>query len=389
MLTKKVSKSFTGIVLICALLSLFKFNHCRVNDWQSPDNYVHACYTDIPALFSERGLDTNTFAYLSPTNSIEYPPVIGLGNWLISFITPAENAHRFFFDINALLIIIFFLLSAVIVRRIKPEYQYLFPAAPAVIASLFINWDMWAVISTLLAIYYFDKNKYEISAIWLGVSIATKFFPLVLLLPIAVIFYRKRQIKTAVQYLFTTFIIWGAINIPIALFYFDGWWRFFKLNLERGEDFGSIWYGLSLLDFKISNLNLIYPALTILLFVLIAIYLFKLKQTPTFAEVALFAVVIFTTFSKVYSPQYVLWLTPLAVIALSNRKQQISFWFWQATEIIYHLAIWQYLALFTGAKFGLPASQYAVASLLRVVGILYFTYVLMRDLTASSTAKKD
>ena len=389
MLTKTVSKSFAGIVLICALLSLFKFNHCRVNDWQSPDNYVHACYTDIPALFSERGLDTNTFPYLSPTNSIEYPPVIGLGNWLISFITPAENAHRFFFDINALLIITLFFLSGVIVSRIKPEYQYLFPAAPAVIASLFINWDMWAVISTLLAIYYFDKNKYEMSAIWLGVSIATKFFPLVLLLPIAVIFYRKRQIKTAMQYLFTTFIIWGAINIPIALIYFDGWWRFFKLNLERGEDFGSIWYGLSLLDFKISNLNLIYPALTILLFALLTYYLFRLKQTPTLAAVALFAVVIFTTFSKVYSPQYVLWLTPLAVIALTNRKQQFSFWFWQATEIIYHLAIWQYLALFTGAKFGLPASQYAGASLLRAVGILFFTYILMRDLTSSSTAKKD
>jgi len=389
LLTKTVSKSFAGIVLICALLSLFKFNHCRVNDWQSPDNYVHACYTDIPALFSERGLDTNSFAYLSPTNSIEYPPVIGLGNWLISFITPAENAHRFFFDINALLIIIFFFLSSVIVSRIKPEYQYLFPAAPAVIASLFINWDMWAVISTLLAIYYFDKNKYEMSAIWLGVSIATKFFPLVLLLPIAVIFYRKRQIKTAMQYLFTTFIIWGAINIPIALIYFDGWWRFFKLNLERGEDFGSIWYGLSLLNFKISNLNLIYPALTVLLFALLTYYLFKLKQIPTLATVALFAVVIFTTFSKVYSPQYVLWLTPLAVIALSNRKQQISFWFWQATEIIYHLAIWQYLALFTGAKFGLPASAYVGASLLRVVGILFFTYILMRDLTSSSTAKKD
>jgi hypothetical protein len=47
------------------------------------------------------------------------------------------------------------------------------------------------------------------------------------------------------------------------------------------------------------------------------------------------------------------------------------------------------LALFTGAKFGLPAAQYAGASLLRVVGILFFTYILMRDLTSSSTAKKD
>ena len=389
MLTKMVSRSFIAAVFISALLSFLKFNHCRLNDWASPDNYIHACYTDIPALFSERGLDTNTFPYLSATNSIEYPPIIGLGNWLISFVTPGENSYRWFFDINIALITILFFGCALIVRKMQPQLTYLFIFAPAVIASLFINWDIWAVVTALLAIYYFDKNKYEMSAIWLGVSIATKFFPLVLLLPIAVIFYRKRQIKTAMQYLFTTFIIWGAINIPIALIYFDGWWRFFKLNLERGEDFGSIWYGLSLLDFKISNLNLIYPALTILLFALLTYYLFRLKQTPTLAAVALFAVVIFTTFSKVYSPQYVLWLTPLAVIALTNRKQQISFWFWQATEIIYHLAIWQYLALFTGAKFGLPASQYAGASLLRVVGILYFTYILMRDLTSSSTAKKD
>jgi hypothetical protein len=83
----------------------------------------------------------------------------------------------------------------------------------------------------------------------------------------------------------------------------------------------------------------------------------------------------------------VLWLTPLAVIALTNSRQQITFWFWQATEIIYHLAIWQYLALFSGAKFGLPATPYAIATLLRVIGISTFTYLLMRDLSGKSTAK--
>ena len=279
MLTKTVSKSFVGIVLICALLSLFKFNHCRVNDWQSPDNYVHACYTDIPALFSERGLDTNTFAYLSPTNSIEYPPVIGLGNWLISFITPAENAHRFFFDINALLIIIFFFLSAVIVSRIKPEYQYLFPAAPAVIASLFINWDMWAVISTLLAIYYFDQKKFEPSAIWLGISIATKFFPIVLLLPIAIIFWRNRQFKELQRYIFTTALFWLAINLPIIATSFGGWWRFFKLNLERSADFGSIWFALNILGVNTPGLNDFYTLITIAAFALLAYFLIKLDKT--------------------------------------------------------------------------------------------------------------
>jgi uncharacterized membrane protein len=382
-----VSRSFIAAVFISALLSFLKFNHCRLNDWASPDNYIHACYTDIPALFSERGLDTNTFPYLSATNSIEYPPIIGLGNWLISFITPGENSYRWFFDINIALIAILFFGCALIVRKMQPQLTHLFIFAPAVIASLFINWDIWAVVTALLAIYYFDQKKFELSAIWLGISISTKFFPIVLLLPIAVIFYRNKKLTEFSRYLFTTFIIWGAFNLPIMLTYFDGWWRFYKLNLERSADFGSIWYGLSLLNIDLPSLSLIYPLLSIGLFTGFTFYLIKLKQTPKLAQVALFAVVIFTTIGKVYSPQFVLWLTPLAVIALTNSRQQITFWLWQASEITYHLAIWQYLALFTGAQFGLPAGGYVIAIALRVVGISCFTYVLMRDLAATSTGK--
>ena len=384
-----VSRSFAGVLLLSSALSFLKFNHCRLNNFTSPDNYVHACYTDIPALFSDRGLDTNTFPYSSATNSFEYPPIIGLGNWLISFITPSSDSHRFFFDINAALIIALFFISAFTVRKIAPKYQYLFPLAPAVVASLFINWDIWAVVATLAAIYYFDKKKYEQSGIWLGISIATKFFPIVLLLPIAIIFYRSNQLKQLLRYLLTTFSLWAAINIPIAIIYFDGWWRFFKLNLERGEDFGSIWYGLSLLNIKVSNLDLLYPLISLILFALLTYYLLKLPNLPNLAAIGLFAVVIFTTISKVYSPQYVLWLTPLAVIALQKDRQLVAFWIWQATEIIYHLAIWQYLALFSDAQFGLPAGGYAIATLLRVFGVSIFTYRLMRDLSAPSTGRKD
>ena len=318
---------------------------------------------------------------------MEYPPIIGLGNWLISFITPTENSHRWFFDINAVIIIFLFLISALIVRRIKPEYSYLYPVAPAVAASLFINWDLWATVSALAAIYYFDKKKYEASSIWLGISIATKFFPIVFLLPIAIIFYKRNKIKELYLYLFRTVLITLAFNLPLAIVYFDGWWRFFKLNLNRSDDFGSIWYALNLLGFKIPGINYLYTTLTIALFIALAIFLFKLRTTPNLAQVAFFAVAIFTTTSKVYSPQYVLWLTPLAVIALTKSNQQISFWFWQATEITYHLGVWQYLAGYTEASFGLPSGAYAIASILRVVGLLSFTYFLLREISVRSTVK--
>ncbi|NDD78736.1 MAG: mannosyltransferase [Actinobacteria bacterium] len=388
MLTKKVSKVFILIVLLVSLLSLLKFNYCRATNWASPGNYVHACYTDIPALFSERDLDTNTFPYQSSYNSMEYPPIIGLGNWLISFITPQQDSHRWFFDINAFVIIILFLISALIVRKIKPEFSYLYPVAPAVAASLFINWDLWATVTALAAIYLFDKKKYEASSIWLGISIATKFFPIVFFLPIAIIFYKQRSLKDFYLYLFKSILIAAAFNLPLAVLYFDGWWRFFRLNLNRADDFGSIWYAANLLGFKLPAINYLYTIITILLFIVLGFLLIKLPMTPKLAQVAFFAVVVFTTTSKVYSPQYVLWLTPLAVIALTKSTQQITFWFWQATEIIYHLAIWQYLAGYSGATFGLPAGAYAIASLLRVVGIITFTYLLLRDISAKSTVKK-
>jgi flagellar biosynthetic protein FlhB len=80
-------------------------------------------------------------------------------------------------------------------------------------------------------------------------------------------------------------------------------------------------------------------------------------------------------------------LIPLAVIALTKSNQQISFWFWQATEITYHLGVWQYLAGYTGASFGLPSGAYAIASILRVVGLLTFTYFLLREISVRSTVK--
>ena len=67
------------------------------------------------------------------------------------------------------------------------------------------------------------------------------------------------------------------------------------------------------------------------------------------------------------------------MIALRNKKQLSAFWIWQVTEMIYHLAIWQYLALDQGAEYGLPAGGYAIAILLRIAGTGWFTYKLASD----------
>jgi uncharacterized membrane protein len=366
---KFATKSVLLLALIGALFSLGKFDHCLNSNFATPDVYTHACYSDLPALFGARDLVNHAWPYSSATNAVEYPPITGVIMWATSLPT---HSDKIYFLINAGLIAILFVMIALLVAKMKPELWYLLPISPAVIASLYINWDLWAVASAIAAVYFFDRRKYDYSALLLGLSIATKFFPVVLLAPIALIFYRRQEVKSALRYVMVVGGSWLIINAPFIIFNRIGWWRFFKMNSERGVDFGSLWYALNLLGITTKNVNL----LSILLFLIgmtgFAVYFFGLGELPSLASTSFIVVAIFTISSKVYSPQYVLWLTPLAILAMRGRRDRSSFWIWQAAELIYHLAIWEYLASYSGSHFGLPAKAYAVATLVRIVATIYF-----------------
>jgi len=274
--------------------------------------------------------------------------------------------------INIGLLALLFIGTSLLVAKINPKKWYLLPLLPAVIGSLYINWDMWAVVTAVLSIYWFDQKKYRWSAIALGVAIATKFFPIVLLAPVAVIFVRRRDPIGALKYVVTSIEIWLIINIPFAVVTPTGWWRFFKLNSERGADFGSMWYSLQILGLKISGLNGVSIVTFVIMAIAASIFFLKSESTPTLGEISIVFIMIFTIASKVYSPQYVLWLAPLGVIALRQQKDRAAFWIWQGSELLYHIAVWEYLATVSGTKFGLPDSWYAVAGLIRVAASCYF-----------------
>ena len=369
----KISYGVKALLLLtffASLLSFAKFDHCYNKNWATPDVYTHACYSDISSLYGARDLINHTWPYSSATNAVEYPPLTGVVMWATSLIS-GHSYHQYFL-INVFLIALLFCATALIVARIKPEYWYLYPLTPAVIASLYINWDMWAVVTMLASIYYFDKGRYRLSSILLGISVATKFFPLVLLAPIVMIFLKRHEIRRTLTYVASVLAVAVAINLPFAITTPHGWWRFFALNGSRGVDFGSAWYALQLLGVNIASANILSLLLLLAVLAIFTYFLWRLRAVPSLAQVAFIAVAIFVSASKVYSPQYLLWLAPLGVIALSDKRLRSAFWIWQGLELAYHLAIWEYLANYTGARFGLPATPYAIATLLRIAGVGYF-----------------
>jgi hypothetical protein len=380
------ARALVALAILASLLSVVKFSHCANTGWATPDQYVHACYSDLPALFDARGLSTNQWPFASDDNSVEYPVITAMVMYVTSF---AANSPLGYFNINIFFLILLFIATVLIVRKIRPEFAYLVPVAPAMIASLFINWDLWAIATMMLAIYWFDRKQFLYSALLLGVSISTKFLPIFLLIPIVFIFWRENKIKEAIKYVAITFGIWLAINLPFAVTTPTGWWRFYKLNLDRGPDWGSLWLALQQLGINFTNLNYLSILLLLIAITTIAILLFEIKYTPSLASVAFLVLTSVMLASKVYSPQYVLWLTPLAAIALTNKKDLHAFWLWQATELIYHIAIWQHLAQVTDARFGLGPTPFAILTLLRIGGTIYLMAVLARRaLQARNTHSK-
>lgn len=390
-MTKLNSKSAAGILLLAllaTLISLAKFQHCRNSGWGAPDVYVHMCYSDLSALYGAREMNVDRWPYESVENSVEYPVVTGLIMWMTALLVDDVDGYRMYFDINAFLIALLFIATVFLLWRLRPELSFLLPAAPAVVASLYINWDIWAVALSLMAIYLFKVGRFNFSALVLGTAIATKFFPITLLLPVALHFARRREWAKLGAYFLLTSVIWLAINLPIALPNPAGWARFFRLNLDRANDLGSIWLAFDQLGFPLySGKTILIASFLLGLIGITWIYLnrlTKLDEFQAFAMTAFFAIALFVTLSKVYSPQYVLWLTPLAVLAMSSKSDLSRFWIWQGGEALYHLAIWQYLASYSGAKFGLPENIYALTILIRVATLAWFVTSLVKRATPTA-----
>lgn len=387
MLKNKTQSIYLTIAALCSsIFAWIKFNPCRLSDFSSASVTLNACYSDIPIFWKSRLLEVHLwpYSYLPiPELSeiippIEYPVILGTIIWLLSFITPQDGiADVNFFDVNAIFIVLLFAITNFYLYKVIKNKVFFFLFAPAVFFSLFINWDMWAVLPTIMAIYYFDRKNFKLSSVLLAIATASKFYPIVLLLPIICILVKRDRAEMG-KFLVVFVGFYSLINLPYILSDFGGWKYFFEFSFNRGIGYGSVWEAAGLLGLSISNLNQFYTLTTMIVFMLVTIYYLKYADIENLYSIAFFAVFAFTVFSKVYSPQYVLWLTPLAVLALRNQKQ-INFYFvWQAFELIYHFAIWRYIYwLGLGGKIaGLAPEQYSIISLLRMFSLIVFTLSL-------------
>ena len=256
-----------------------------------------------------------------------------------------DDRARWYFDINAIAIA---LLAAVTVWATaktsgrRPWDAAMVAVAPGLILTSTINWDLWAVALTSLAMLAWARRYPAMAGVLLGLAAAYKFYPLLLLGPLLVLCVRAGRMRAFGWVALGTSVTWFASNVPIMVANYEGWARFYELSRERGADFGSVWLVIdrTLTPLAADRVNLWGSSPLPRCVLAIGLLGLLAPRRPRFAQLAFLTIAAFFVTNKVYSPQYVLWLIPLAALA---RPRWRDFLIWQAAEVAYFFAVWWYI----------------------------------------------
>jgi uncharacterized membrane protein len=336
---------------------------------------------------------------------VEYPALTGLIMWFFSFfVAPAQFAWVDYFRLTASVHVLVYALTVYFIQKLaNRKLAIIFAISPAVLYSLNRNWDIWAIATMLIAVYLFHKGKETQSAIWLAISIAVKFFPLVALLPIGIFYLRNKRLKDGLRFLAITGGSWVLINLPFMLINFKGWLYFYEFSYERAIGSASFFEITNMAGIGVPSTKAVFYGLNLLALGLVALYLLKSKIVIGAAEGTFFTMFAFILFNKQYSMQYVIWLDSLAVLAvfLLDKKYQLKilvfYGIWQASELLFQYSFFQ--RILTGSYKGTatPASPeisdgyYAGAGLIRYGLAIGFTvtlaYLLNKQRSSDSSAR--
>lgn len=336
--------------------------------------YYKACYADPIPLWGIEGLSQGAFPYKfswteggsdgsSETRRyMEYPVLTGLwqyGSAQVALawttlgdagVLPAPIPVIAYFAVVVVGMAFFWLLAvwATYLSAGRRPWDTLFMAAsPLVVFQVFTNFDAMAVAASAVALLLWSRGMPRWAGLAIGIGVAMKLYPLFLFGALLVVAIRSRKYVDLLWAVCVAVLTWSVVNLPIALLFPAGWREFFRLNSDRPQNPESIyaaisgltsWAGFDSPGEIPSTLN----AVSLVLFALgcaavLAIGL-TARKTPRIAQLAFLIVAIFLLTNKVWSPQYSLWLVPLAVLAIPRAKVLLPWMVFDALLWIAHMS---------------------------------------------------
>ena len=276
---------------------------------------------------------------------VEYPP----GAFAVFMPATAFGASHYnaaFKSLMALCGLATILLAALVLAELRATRGRLFVTvtllalAPIALGPISLNtYDAWPALLTVLAVYLLLRGQDLLAAGALGLAVSAKVYPLVLV-PLAGIYVWRRAGPRRLGAALAVFlVVAAAVVVPFAAYDLHGVASSFRSQAERGLQIESLGASLLLAADRLGlydarvvettgvagrNLSGSLPdAVAVVTLVLealavVGVWVLYARVRDARARLPLaFAAAVagFLAFTKVFSPQYLVWLVPLVVLA--------------------------------------------------------------------------
>jgi uncharacterized membrane protein len=347
--------AMTTVVLAFAWI---KQEPCAGGDWSGSKQYTHFCYSDSVPLFGAHDLDTGAVPYLE--SAVEYPILTGAfmyGAAQLAQIYDAASLNNglvpdmpevyTYYSVTALLLSLCALAIAWAVYHLagrRPWDAAMVALSPLLFVHAFTNWDLWAVAWASAGLLAWSRRWPVLAGILIGLGVAAKLYPVLFLGVLFLLCLRAGRLRDWAKTTLATVLTWTAVNLPVALEAPENWSLFFRLNQDRTADPDSLWRiiehisgstGATLFDPVLapgqapSGLNLAVALATAAVCAGVAFVALRAPVRPRLPQLLFLLVAGFLLVNKVWSPQFSLWLLPLAVLARPEWRLLLA---WQAAE---------------------------------------------------------
>ena len=364
-----------GLSSLTVALGFLQKAHCFTTGWNNPDQFWHACYSDLPV---SAGLG-HAMPYLSGAPHLDQPVVTGTVMWLVGLAVPDVTLmarQQWYFALWAVLVTVIVMALVAVTAASVPRAPWRaaqIALSPVLVLAGLISVDLLGVLLASVALLAWGRNKIYLAGLFMGLAISARSYPLVLLVAIGLLAVRSGRMGAWARLAGTTLVTCLAVSLPFLLINADGllsvyrgWWR-------SVPSYGSLWMVSSLLGRGLGDRVTTLVIVGWLAALIVgALFALSMDRRPTVAEVSLVMLVIVVVTGKAMPVQAGLWLLPLiALVGLKWRDYLI----WAGVEATYFISVWLYIAGLSKPERGLPMGIYIGSLLLRVIA---WGYVLVQ-----------
>jgi len=393
----------------------------RVANWEHQRAYYQLCYSDTVPLYGAELLSQGRFPYKSSwveTDSsgkpqtrydgqpavryMEYPVLTGVYQYASMALAktytvlsklnmlPVVAEVVVFFDVAAFGLALAWLATIWATAGLAGRRVWdaaLVAASPVVIFQIFTNFDALATAFAAGGLLAWARRKPVLAGVLIGLGVAAKLYPVLFLGLLLVLGIRVGRLGELARTAVAVVATWLLVNLPVMLLFPRGWSEFFRLNTRRGDDMDSLynvvksftgWRGFDpALGFwqPPMVLNAVSAGLFVLCCAAIAYITFTAPQRPRVVQLAFLVVAAFLLTNKVWSPQFSLWLVPLAVPALPHRRILLA---WMTIDAVVWVPRMYYL--YSVPNRGLPEQWFTATVLARDIAVIVLCALVVRQI---------